>query len=51
VSEKDEAKALADAHWDFQARWLEMVLKDAFVHGYKHGWEAKSEQTEEPRAG
>jgi hypothetical protein len=35
--EKAEAKRLADEHWAWIVKWLEMVFKDAFIHGYKHG--------------
>ena len=30
---------LADEHWKFLERWLEMIFKDGFLHGYKHGHE------------
>ncbi len=32
---------LADEHWKFIVKWFEMIYKDAFIHGYKHGKEAK----------
>lgn len=35
----DNAKKLADEHWAWVVRWLEMVYKDAFIHGFKHGKE------------
>uniref|UniRef100_A0A6M3KKW9 Uncharacterized protein n=1 Tax=viral metagenome TaxID=1070528 RepID=A0A6M3KKW9_9ZZZZ len=35
---------LADEHWEFIQRWLEMVYKDAFIHGYKHGIEDSKEK-------
>jgi len=34
-------KELADAHWAFLVAWLEMIYKDAFIHGYKHGKQDK----------
>jgi len=36
-------KELAEAHWNFQERWLHMIFVDAFLHGYKHALEAKPE--------
>ena len=33
-------KELADEHWAFLVKWLEMVYKDGFIHGYKHGEES-----------
>lgn len=40
----EKAKELADAHWEFLVRWQEMIFKDGFIHGYKHGYEdAKQE--------
>lgn len=32
-----DALRLANDHWEWVVRWLEMVYKDAFIHGYKHG--------------
>lgn len=32
-------KQLANEHWAWVVRWLEIVYKDAFEHGYKHGRE------------
>lgn len=37
----EEARALAEAHWEFIERWLHMVYVDAMVHGIKHGQENK----------
>ena len=31
------SEQLATEHWSWLARWTEMVFKDAFIHGYKHG--------------
>ena len=28
---------LAEEHWTFIGKWLGMVYKDSFIHGYKHG--------------
>ncbi len=30
------AKKLADEHWDWLVVLLELMYKDAFIHGYKH---------------
>lgn len=32
-------KKKADEHWAWVVRWLELIYKDAFIHGYKHGVE------------
>ncbi len=40
----DNAKKLADEHWAWVVRWLEMVYKDAFAHGYKHGQQDKADE-------
>jgi hypothetical protein len=37
----ENEKELAEAHWKFLARWMKMVYIDAFIHGYKHGKEAR----------
>ncbi len=37
---------LASAHWDWVVTWLEMVYKDAFIHGYGHGYEAGQKDSE-----
>jgi len=42
----DEAKRLATEHWEWVVRWLEMIYKDAFIHGYKHGVQSKEKQEE-----
>jgi len=28
---------LAKEHWEWVVTWLELVYRDAFIHGYKHG--------------
>ncbi len=32
---------LAEEHWAWLVRLLELVYKDAFIHGYKHGLGSK----------
>ena len=52
INGRDKLKSpeqLADEHWAWVVRWLEMVYKDAFIHGYKHGQEATSQNP--PRNG
>lgn len=34
---KEEIQQIAEDHWDWFEKWLEMMFKDAFLHGYKHG--------------
>jgi hypothetical protein len=34
---------LATEHWEWVVVWLELIYKDAFVHGYKHGREDRDE--------
>ena len=34
-----QARKLANEHWAWLVVWLEMVYKDALIHGYKHGWD------------
>ena len=40
-------KQLADEHWAWVVKWLEMVYKDAFIHGFKHGVESVSSPDKE----
>jgi len=35
----EKAKKLADEHWDWFGKTIEMIYKDAMIHGYKHGVE------------
>jgi hypothetical protein len=41
IIKSDLPHQLADEHWAFLVKWLEMIYKDAFIHGYKHGIEEK----------
>jgi len=41
MTDKSHGEQLADEHWEWVVRWLEMIYKDAFLHGYKHGQENK----------
>lgn len=35
-------------HTEWFIGWIEMVYKDAMLHGYRHGWEdAKNENTKQ----
>ena len=36
---EEEARKLAEDHWKFLVKWHEMIFKDGFIHGYKHGKE------------
>jgi len=36
-----EAEELADEHWEYVSKIFELNYKTAFVHGFKHGKEAK----------
>ena len=38
---EDEARKLAEAHWQWVETWLHLVYVDSFVHGVKHGQETK----------
>ncbi len=42
ILKSDLPHQLADEHWEFLAKWFEMMFKDGFIHGYKHGIEEKS---------
>lgn len=44
AEQMEEAKKLAEVHWEFLERWLHMVYVDAMIHGYKHGTEFKLER-------
>jgi len=44
---KSEAEKLADKHWEYVGSVLELQYKTAFIHGYKHGREAKEEPVKE----
>ena len=33
---------LAEEHWMFLERWLEMMFKDGFIHGFKHALDPPS---------
>jgi hypothetical protein len=33
------AKKIAEEHWSYVGRITEMMYKDAFIHGYGHGFE------------
>ena len=46
MSNGDDAKRLATEHWEWVVRWLEIVYKDAFIHGYKHGVQDKNNKKE-----
>lgn len=37
----NEGEKLAKEHWKFIERWSKMIYNDAFIHGYKHGKEAR----------
>ena len=37
----EEAKKLAEAHWEWLESLLHKLYVDAFVHGIKHGEEGK----------
>jgi len=41
IMEATLPKQLANEHWNWVVRWLEIVYKDAFIHSYKHGMEDK----------
>ena len=32
----EEAKKLAEAHWNLLAKWQRLVFIDGFIHGVKH---------------
>ena len=38
---------LAHQHWCFVDRWLEIIYKDAFIHGFGHGVEEADKKREE----
>ncbi len=38
----EEAKELAEAHWEWLESLLHKIYVDAIVHGIKHGQEEKS---------
>ena len=40
----EEAKELAEAHWEWLETWLHLIYVDAMVHGIKHGQESKLEE-------
>ena len=40
----DEARELAEKHWEFLERWQHMIFVDGFVHGVKHGQEVFGER-------
>ena len=40
----EEAKRLAEEHWEWLSSILKKVYIDAFVHGYKHGVESLKER-------
>ena len=44
---EEEAKELAEAHWEFLERWLHMIFVDGMVHGIKHGREKSNDTTEQ----
>ena len=46
LASEEEAKRLATEHWDWVVRWLEIVYKDAFIHGYKHGYDKAKKETD-----
>lgn len=37
----DELDELIEAHWQYTRKIMELMYKEAFRHGYKHGKEAK----------
>ena len=44
---KKELEEMIDDHWDCVSSICERMYKDAFRHGYGHGWEdAKEEESE-----
>jgi len=45
--ELKRVKQLADQHWEWLGGWTEKVYKDAFIHGYKHGFEDAKDGDEE----
>lgn len=47
IIDTEKARKKAEEHWKFNERWLHMVFVDAFVHGYKHGLEAKRNRRRE----
>ena len=40
----DEAKRLADEHWEWLGPLLEYLYKGALIHGFKHGVESKEDK-------
>jgi hypothetical protein len=39
VNKLMSGESLAYEHWAWVVTWLELIYKDAFIHGYKHGRE------------
>ena len=37
MGKRSEEEKLADDHWNWLQDLLEVVHKEAFIHGYKHG--------------
>ena len=37
----EQAKELAEAHWEFLEKWLHMIYVDAGIHFFKHGYESR----------
>ncbi len=45
----EEARVLAEAHWEWVETWLRLVYVDAFIHGAKHADDAAREEGRMPK--
>ena len=41
----NEAKAKAEAHWQWLESWLHKSFVDAFVHGFKHAMQEQMKES------
>lgn len=35
---------LADEHWEYTSKVMELMYKEAFQHGFKHGYDQRKEE-------